>query len=90
MASSSFADLLLQIDSMVISGMIGSGEASSLRKKVMDSRSQINDAFCEIRHKTDMELLSELRLFTEKMTQYACTSLLENSTEKKYYSFDSL
>ncbi|XP_020113451.1 probable starch synthase 4, chloroplastic/amyloplastic isoform X4 [Ananas comosus] len=68
-ASSSFADLLLRIDSMVISGMIGSGEASSLRKKVMDSRSQINDAFCEIRHKTDMELLSELRLFTEKMTQ---------------------
>ncbi|XP_020080840.1 probable starch synthase 4, chloroplastic/amyloplastic isoform X2 [Ananas comosus] len=68
-ASPSFADLLLQIDSMVISGMIGSGEASSLRKKVMGSRSQINDAFCEIRHKTDMELLSELRLFTEKMTQ---------------------
>ncbi|XP_072993068.1 uncharacterized protein [Typha latifolia] len=64
---SSFCELLLRIDSMVVSGMVGTREASDLRKKVMDNRIMMHNAFYGIHHKTDMELLSELRQFSEKM-----------------------
>uniref|UniRef100_A0A0A9FU77 starch synthase n=1 Tax=Arundo donax TaxID=35708 RepID=A0A0A9FU77_ARUDO len=67
--SSSFCELLLQIDTMVISGMISTGEASDLRKKVVDNRNIIQSVFSDIQHKPNTELLSELRLFLHKPTE---------------------
>ncbi|CAD6249043.1 unnamed protein product [Miscanthus lutarioriparius] len=64
--SSSFSELLLRIDTMVISGMISMAEASDLREKVVTNRSIIQSAFSDIHHKPNTELLSELRLFLHK------------------------
>ncbi|CAN6274034.1 unnamed protein product [Urochloa humidicola] len=64
--SSTFCELLLRIDTMVISGMISMQEASDLREKVVNNRSVIQSTFSEIRHKENTEVLSELRLFLRK------------------------
>ncbi|CAN6252881.1 unnamed protein product [Urochloa humidicola] len=64
--SSTFCELLLRIDTMVISGMISMQEASDVREKVVNNRSVIQSTFSEIRHKENTELLSELRLFLRK------------------------
>ncbi|XP_021314540.1 probable starch synthase 4, chloroplastic/amyloplastic isoform X4 [Sorghum bicolor] len=64
--SLSFSELLLRIDTMVISGMISMAEASDLREKVVTNRSIIQSAFSDIHHKPNTELLSELRLFLRK------------------------
>ncbi|EAZ25012.1 hypothetical protein OsJ_08794 [Oryza sativa Japonica Group] len=64
--SSRFSELLLRIDTMTISGMVGMTEASDLRKKVIDNRYMIHSVFSDIHHKQDTELLSELRLFLRK------------------------
>lgn len=56
---------------MVLSGMIGTREASDLRKKVMDRKDNIHNVFRDIQQKTDMELLSELHQFSEKTMRYA-------------------
>ncbi|KAL3526942.1 hypothetical protein ACH5RR_011598 [Cinchona calisaya] len=58
------SELLLRIDSMVLSGMIADSEASDLRRLVMDSRISVVDSFFEIMHKKDSELLIELRHFS--------------------------
>ncbi|CAN4083099.1 unnamed protein product [Withania somnifera] len=58
------AELLLRIDSMVITSLIGSKEASELRRLVMDSKVSIADYFSETMHKQDTELLAELRHFS--------------------------
>ncbi|CAN6239110.1 unnamed protein product [Urochloa humidicola] len=63
---STFCELLLRIDTMVISGMISMQEASDLREKVVNNRSVIQGTFSEIHHKANTELLSELRLFLRK------------------------
>ncbi|MCD7446949.1 hypothetical protein HAX54_020727 [Datura stramonium] len=57
------AELLLRIDSMVLTSLIGSKEASEFRRLVMDSKFSIADYFSEIMHKQDTELLVELRHF---------------------------
>nr|TKW42165.1 hypothetical protein SEVIR_1G365600v2 [Setaria viridis] len=64
--SSTFCELLLRIDTMVVSGMISMQEASDLREKVVNNRSIIQSTFSEIHHKANTELLSELRLFLRK------------------------
>uniref|UniRef100_I1P5C9 starch synthase n=1 Tax=Oryza glaberrima TaxID=4538 RepID=I1P5C9_ORYGL len=64
--SSRFSELLLRIDTMTISGMVGMTEASDLRKKVIDNRYMIHSVFSDIHHKQDTELLSELQLYLRK------------------------
>jgi len=64
--SSRFCELLLRIDTMVISGMINMQEASDLREKVVNNRNIIQSTFSDIHHKANTELLSELRLFLRK------------------------
>ncbi|KAA8531495.1 hypothetical protein F0562_006152 [Nyssa sinensis] len=59
-------ELLLRIDSMVLTGMIGTGEASDLRRLVMDSKVSVADDFSGILHKRDAELLAELRSFSNR------------------------
>ena len=73
--SSSFSELLLRIDTMVISGMISMAEASDLREKVVTNRSIIQSAFSDIHHKPNTELLSDLRLFLRKPIEYDTTYL---------------
>ncbi|KAK9285332.1 hypothetical protein L1049_024523 [Liquidambar formosana] len=59
-------ELLLRIDSMVLMGMIGTGEASDLRRLVMDFKVSVADVISDILHKRDSELLAELRHFSAK------------------------
>ncbi|XP_059293448.1 probable starch synthase 4, chloroplastic/amyloplastic isoform X2 [Lycium ferocissimum] len=60
------AELLLRIDAMVLTSLIGSKEASEFRRLIMDSNVSIADYFSEIMHKQDTELLVELRHFSGK------------------------
>ncbi|RCV19835.1 hypothetical protein SETIT_4G007700v2 [Setaria italica] len=71
--SSTFCELLLRIDTMVVSGMISMHEASDLREKVVNNRSIIQSTFSEIHHKANTELLSKLRLFLHPIS--SCGSL---------------
>lgn len=59
-------ELLLRIDSMVISGLIGTQEASDLRRMVVDDKLGIIDVFSNIEGKKDTELLSQLHHFSDK------------------------
>ncbi|KAJ4714627.1 Starch synthase, chloroplastic/amyloplastic [Melia azedarach] len=58
-----FWELLLRIDAMVLTGMINTGEASNLRKLVLDCKVSVADVFADILPKRDAELLAELRHF---------------------------
>lgn len=58
------AELLLRIDSMVLTSLIDNKEASEFRRLVMDSKVSIADYFSEIMHKQDTELLVELHHFS--------------------------
>ncbi|KAH9712531.1 glyco-transf 5 domain-containing protein [Citrus sinensis] len=58
-----FWELLLRIDSMVLTGMINSGEASNLRKLVFDYKVSVADLFADILPEGDADLLAELRRF---------------------------
>jgi hypothetical protein len=69
-SSLSLCELLLRVDSMVISGLLSKGEAFELRNKLLESKFAIHDAFEDIYHKADTELLSELRTISEKSTKY--------------------
>ncbi|KAM0941870.1 putative starch synthase, catalytic domain-containing protein [Dioscorea sansibarensis] len=62
-------ELFLRIDTMVLSGMINSEEATHLRKVIVNNQISIHDAFYEIQHKKNIELLSELHHFSEKITR---------------------
>jgi hypothetical protein len=64
---------------MVISGMISMEEASAIRKKVVDNRHTIQRAFSDIHLKSNTELLSELRLFMHKPTEYATITSASSS-----------
>ncbi|XP_026665524.2 probable starch synthase 4, chloroplastic/amyloplastic isoform X3 [Phoenix dactylifera] len=90
MLLSSFSELLLRIDSMVLLGMIGTSEASDIRKKVMDRKDNIPDVFHDIQQKTDMELLSELRQFSEKTMRKALHIVHICSEMEPVVSFGSL
>ncbi|XP_020528018.1 glycogen synthase isoform X2 [Amborella trichopoda] len=60
-----FGELLLRIDSMVLSGAISHGEASDLRSMVMEDKAMLADAFHDL-HKNDGELLVCLRRFYDQ------------------------
>ncbi|WCJ32053.1 Glycogen synthase [Euphorbia peplus] len=57
-------ELMLRLDSMVLTGMIKASEASNLRKTVMDYKFSIADMFLDNVQKNDVELLAELRHFS--------------------------
>lgn len=57
-------DLLLRIDSMVLTGIISSEEASKMRRLVTSHKVSLADAFTDILQKKDAELLAELRQFS--------------------------
>ncbi|KAH6759912.1 UDP-Glycosyltransferase superfamily protein [Perilla frutescens var. frutescens] len=59
------SDILLRIDALVLNGMIGSTEASALRRLVIDSRGSLADDLYEIIIKNDAEFLAELRRFSK-------------------------
>ncbi|KAL8044692.1 hypothetical protein ABFS82_08G063100 [Erythranthe guttata] len=59
-------ELLLRIDSLVLNGVIGSTEASDLRRLVMDSRDSSTDDLNDLIYKSDAEFLAELRQFSNK------------------------
>ncbi|XP_073283342.1 probable starch synthase 4, chloroplastic/amyloplastic isoform X3 [Primulina huaijiensis] len=63
---STSSELLLRIDSLVLTGMIGSKEALDLRRLVMYSRGSLVDDLYDILSMTDTELLAELRHFSQK------------------------
>ncbi|KAH8503788.1 hypothetical protein H0E87_014873 [Populus deltoides] len=58
-------ELLLRIDSMVLTGLIDSAEASGMRKAVMSNKFSVALVFFDIRQKTDAELLAQLRHFSD-------------------------
>ncbi|KAJ6915779.1 starch synthase 4 [Populus alba x Populus x berolinensis] len=58
-------ELLLRIDSMVLTGLIDSAEASGMRKAVMGNKFSVALVFFDIRQKTDAELLAQLRQFSD-------------------------
>uniref|UniRef100_A0A5B7BHB6 starch synthase n=1 Tax=Davidia involucrata TaxID=16924 RepID=A0A5B7BHB6_DAVIN len=64
-------ELLLRIDSMVLTGMIGTGEASDLRRLVMDPKVSVADDLSGILHSRDAELLAELRNFSNRSKRKA-------------------
>ncbi|KAK2656693.1 hypothetical protein Ddye_009745 [Dipteronia dyeriana] len=57
-------ELLHRIDSMVFTGLINTGEASDLRKLVLDYKVSVADVFTDTVQKRDAELLAELRHFS--------------------------
>ncbi|XP_057784357.1 probable starch synthase 4, chloroplastic/amyloplastic isoform X2 [Salvia miltiorrhiza] len=59
------SELLNRIDALVLSGIIGSTEASSLRRLVIDSRVDLADDVYDIILKNDAEFLAELRRFSK-------------------------
>ncbi|KAH7669827.1 UDP-Glycosyltransferase/glycogen phosphorylase protein [Dioscorea alata] len=83
-------ELFLRIDTMVLSGMINSEEATHLRKVIVNYQISIHDAFYEIQHKKDIELLSELHHFSEKITRY---TIADNGALQEFrkteFEFDS-
>lgn len=60
------SELLLRIDSMVLTGIIGGREASDFRKLIMDSRGGVTDDLYDTIYKKDAELLAKLRHFSVK------------------------
>lgn len=63
---SMFWELLLRIDSMVLMGMVTIGEASNLRRLVMDHKVSVAEVFNDTLQKSDAEILAELRHFLER------------------------
>ncbi|PIN16460.1 hypothetical protein CDL12_10883 [Handroanthus impetiginosus] len=61
--------LLLRIDSLILNGVIGSTEASDLRRLVLDSRGGLHDDLYDIVCKNDAEFLAELRHFLKQSKQ---------------------
>ncbi|GAB2283038.1 hypothetical protein Dimus_017569 [Dionaea muscipula] len=59
-------ELLLRIDSMVLTGSIGAQDASDLRSFVMGSKVGIAAAFLPLLEKRDTELLVELKYLSEQ------------------------
>ncbi|KAK2978833.1 hypothetical protein RJ640_030644 [Escallonia rubra] len=60
------SELLLRIDAMVLTGMIGTSEACDMRRLVMECKVSVADYFSDILHKRDGELLAEFRHISSK------------------------
>ncbi|KAJ7953465.1 Starch synthase, chloroplastic/amyloplastic [Quillaja saponaria] len=59
-------EMLLRIDSMVLSGIVSPEEASGLRSMVMDQKVNVADFFIDTTQRRDAELLGELHAFSER------------------------
>ncbi|KAK7407167.1 hypothetical protein VNO78_08852 [Psophocarpus tetragonolobus] len=62
---STCSELLLRIDTMVLSSLISPGEASELRSLVMNHKVSLADVFNITSHQKDLELLGDLRHFSD-------------------------
>lgn len=51
---------------MVLTGMVAAGEATDLRRLVMDHKVSLAEVFNGTLQKTDVELLAELRHFSAR------------------------
>ncbi|KAI4328086.1 hypothetical protein L6164_020473 [Bauhinia variegata] len=60
-------ELLLRIDSMVLTSMINPGEGSELRSLVMNHKVSVADVFTDIRQRRDSDLLGELHHFSDSI-----------------------
>ncbi|KAG6392549.1 hypothetical protein SASPL_146773 [Salvia splendens] len=69
------SELLLRIDALVLNGVIGSTEASDLRRLVIDSRVGLADDIHDIILMNDAEFLAELRRFSKTIKGGADLSL---------------
>jgi starch synthase len=56
--STQFSELPLQIDTIVVSGMISISEASDFIEKVVTNRSIIQSAFSDFHHKPNTESIT--------------------------------
>ncbi|CAK8540379.1 unnamed protein product [Lathyrus sativus] len=63
---STCSELLLRIDSMVLGSVISPAEASDFRSLVLNHKVSVADVFNLVSHKTDSELLRELRHFSDQ------------------------
>lgn len=77
---SSFWELLLRIDAMVLTGMVAAGEATDLRRMVMDHKVSLAEVFNGTLEKTDAELLAELRHFSAR-SRRNCFHIVHICTE---------
>ena len=59
-------EMLLRIDSMVLTGMISTDEASDLRRLIMDHKESIVDVLTDTLQKKDVEFLAALRHFSDR------------------------
>lgn len=59
------SELLLRIDALVLNGVIGSMEASDLRRLIIDSGGSLSDDLYDIILKNDAEFLAELHHFSK-------------------------
>ncbi|KAF4349892.1 hypothetical protein F8388_005123 [Cannabis sativa] len=59
-------EMLLRIDSMVLTGMISTDEASDLRRLIMDHKESIDDLLVDTLQKKDVEFLAALRHFSDR------------------------
>ncbi|XP_034220641.1 probable starch synthase 4, chloroplastic/amyloplastic isoform X2 [Prunus dulcis] len=88
---SMFWELLLRIDSMVLMGMVTIGEASNLRRLVMDHKVSVAEVFNDTLQKSDAEILAELRHFLERNQRYSNLELDEvqglQEIEAECYSY---
>ncbi|GMN34133.1 hypothetical protein TIFTF001_004518 [Ficus carica] len=64
-------ELLLRIDSMVLTGMITTREASDLRRLIMDCRVSVDDVFTNTEEKSDVEFLAALQHFSDRRKKNA-------------------
>lgn len=58
-----FWELLLRIDSMVLTGLINKEEAYDLRRQALEQKDGIADVFPDMLMKRDAQILSELRQY---------------------------
>ncbi|KAI5438029.1 hypothetical protein KIW84_023952 [Lathyrus oleraceus] len=63
---STCSELLLRIDSMVLGSVITPAEASDFRSLVLNHKVSVVDVFNLVSHKSDSELLRELRHFSDQ------------------------
>lgn len=68
--ASIWSGLLLRIDSLVLTSMITTEEASNLRELIINNKVIVADSFSDIQQKGDAELLGEIRHFAVKSKQY--------------------
>ncbi|XP_024027043.1 probable starch synthase 4, chloroplastic/amyloplastic [Morus notabilis] len=64
-------ELLLRIDSMALTGVITTREASDLRRLIMDHRVSVDEVFIDTEQKNDVEFLAELQHFSDRSKKNA-------------------